>query len=66
MGGGEGGFEGVLTSGAGVWVEARVTILDVRWRFGCAGALMDTESPDDDPSPLRPPESSSSLPASSK
>ena len=39
----------VLMSGK-VRVEERVVILDVRCRF--VGALGDTESPDDDPSPL--------------
>lgn len=55
----------ILVSGATVRLEERVTILDIRGRFGCVGAPSDKESPDVEPSPLKLLWSSSSLVASS-
>ena len=56
----------VSVSTAGVLVEERVVILDVRCRFVRIATLEVTESPDDDPSPLKLPGSSSSLSVSPK
>ena len=53
-------------SRAEVWAEEWVVILDVHCHFVSKGTSLDTESPDDDPSPPTLPGSSSSLSVSSK
>jgi hypothetical protein len=66
----EGSWPGMAGAGevelrAGVRMEDRVTILDVRCRLARAGASEDADSPDDDPSPLQLPPSLSSSSSSS-
>ena len=59
------GLPSVFVSGAGVRVEERVLILDLRCHLGYTGESLSKSSPDDEPSPLMFPGSSSSLVMSS-